>query len=103
MVLDYNALASGHCLLGCKARSCKRKQKMRSRIFVIKCPNCGKIQPWAPRMNYVAGLTKQCTNCEKTFVPHKNINESQIVKEFKNIKEYEKHGKIRSNHNIVDT
>jgi hypothetical protein len=61
----------------------ERKRKLRRKsmnTFWVKCSRCGKEQPWQPRKKWIKGLSKKCFRCEKSFVVHRSLMNSQIIK-----------------------
>jgi len=54
------------------------------RTFDIKCPKCGKVQPYQTKSHFLynrgKGKYKKCYQCEKTFLIH-SPRRSMIVKE----------------------
>jgi len=51
------------------------------KTFRVRCSFCGKEQLYQPRTEMLAGLKKKCIKCEKSFVVHKSLQNSQIIKE----------------------
>lgn len=59
-------------------------RKKFKRLFKVVCPNvtCRKTQTVEVEGS-PAGKRKTCTYCGRSFIIHRNINNSQIIKELK--------------------
>lgn len=47
--------------------------------FIVKCPQCKKIQQTEPR-GLIKTSKKKCVFCNHTFKIYKNINDNTLVK-----------------------
>ena len=52
-------------------------------LYLVKCPNCGNQMQALTYKQFPQGVIKKCVYCPKNFNIHKNVNDSQIIKQIK--------------------
>jgi uncharacterized protein YbaR (Trm112 family) len=52
--------------------------------FLVRCPDCKQTMKMKPRKRKPKDAVKKCVYCNRSFKIHKNVRDSQIIKDLRN-------------------